>query len=77
MSSSVKCLGNLNLTGSQACGKVRCEVDGTQGLIPSQLSPNHGHVLVSSLGWLRVDGVGEGKMERGKRAKTVENVEIS
>ena len=43
---------------------------------------------VSSLGWLRVDGVGEGKMERGKRAKTVEkergkraktveNVEIS
>ena len=27
---------------------------------------------VSSLGWLRVDGVGEGKMERGKRAKTVE-----
>ena len=32
---------------------------------------------VSSLGWLRVDGVGEGNMERGKRAKTVENVEIS
>ena len=32
---------------------------------------------VSSLGWLRVGGVGEEKMERGKRAKTVENVEIS
>ena len=41
MSSSVKCLGNLNLMGSQACGKVCCEVNGTQGLIPSQLSPNH------------------------------------
>ena len=43
MSSSVECLGYLNLTGSQACGKVRCEVNGTQGLVPSQLSPNHGH----------------------------------
>ena len=35
---------------------------------------------VSSLGWLRVDGVGEGNMERGKRgkrAKTVKKVEIS
>ena len=32
---------------------------------------------VSSLGWLRVGGVGEEKMERGKRAKKVENEEIS
>ena len=43
MNSSVKCLGDLNLTGSQACGKVCCEVNWTQGLKPSHLEHSFDH----------------------------------
>ena len=50
MNSSVKCLGDLNLTGSQACGKVCCEVNWTQGLKPSHHSPDSGLIIGTSSG---------------------------
>ena len=46
--------GVLEPNGSQACGicEMLCEVNGTQGLKPSHLSPDYGHVIEYS--WVAI-----------------------